>query len=750
MKRLLKRMSLLVPIFGMIIVSVISCKKKEEPAKPAEVDIVLKSTTVSSISFELETLNAVTVSWAVNKKGESPVYTTEDISDGVKPVTVDNLEPETEYEINAYATNVSGMNSETVTVDAMTTASASVSLELVSKTSSSITFRIIPVNAESCSWTVVESSSDLENVELKKEDIKEEKEITVEDLKENTSYSVVALATNASGEDSKRAYLSAKTETEPVVTIKSIVPEAKQVAITLEMTNVMKYAYAVLLKSDGEPEESDYMIVEKSASEANFMVSGLEPESEYMLYAYGLNVNGYAGAVVSQAFTTEEFIEKPFSIEFSDVTSTDAQVAVQFDKELYSKVHFVLGSEKKIKIDSWNWESVIENNWSNPKFETYEDNQDFSLRNWGNTDYGLDLEATYYAGGVPVKLDGTLDLEAAVWTSAKLKPVAFGESSVKCTLTEVATSMNSVTYKVDSDSESAEYLYTGYVSGEITDNAAIEKNAKTVICSKPKTGMFGENIMQEWLSPEKTYTFIAVAKDTEGKLSAIASKVISTKSLDYEGDATCQVTVAETGGVSMTFDCKKDEGTEKILYYFVEKSKYDEASFLKSLKVNNYKSVPEDGEFVIEKLYAETDYVFGFAPVDVNGVCGKCVILEAKTGSVVFDGNTEADVELQIESVTASSASTWYVKVKGIPNDKVSKYYVKAYSTETDDIPSHSRFASECLKGEVNSYTGEDEPSDWTGKGLPVGANGVLWLLVMDADGKLLPVEEIKVEETWK
>lgn len=743
-------MSLLVPIFGMIIVSVISCKKKEEPAKPAEVDIVLKSTTVSSISFELETLNAVTVSWAVNKKGESPVYTTEDISDGVKPVTVDNLEPETEYEINAYATNVSGMNSETVTIDAMTTASASVSLELVSKTSSSITFRIIPVNAESCSWTVVESSSDLENVELKKEDIKEEKEITVEDLKENTSYSVVALATNASGEDSKRVYLSAKTETEPVITIKSIVPEAKQAAITLEMTNVMKYAYAVLLKSEGEPEESDYMIVEKSATETNFIVSGLEPENEYMLYVYGLNVNGYAGTVVSQAFTTEEFIEKPFSIEFSDVTSTDAQVAVQFDKELYSKVHFVLGSEKRIKIDSWDWESVIDKNWSNPKFETYEDNQDFSLRNWGNTDYGLDLEATYYAGGVPVKLDGTLDLEAAVWTSAKLKPVAFGESSVKCTLTEVATSMNSVTYKVDSDNESAEYLYTGYMTGEITGSEEIEKNAKQIVCSKPKIDMFGKDITQEYLTPEKTYTFIAVAKDAEGKLSAVATKVITTKSLDYEGNATCQVSIAETGSVSMTFDCKKDEGAEKILYYFVEKSKYDEASFLKSLKVNNYKSVPEDGEFVIEKLYAETDYVFGFAPVDVNGVCGKCVILEARTGSVTFDGNTEADVEIQIESVTASSASKWYVKLKGIPNDKVSKYYVDAFSTETEELPSHSRFASECLKGEVNSYTGEDEPSDWTGKGLPVGVNGVLWLLVMDADGKLLPVEEIKVEETWK
>lgn len=754
MKKLFEKTALIVSAIGIILFAV-SCKKDTEPmAKDASVSLRLTATSTSEIQFEITPENAVCVYYALAETPQiqDAQYSKIDVTDD-QPLTVSktDLKEGTEYTIKAYAENADGKKSEEKTITATTTENASISIEVTGKTSHSVKFKLNPVNAVQYAYAAIEASGSVDNAEFTTVEGGEPGEYEIDGLSPNTTYSIVAKATNAGGNECAPVFQSVKTETEPVIKVTDITAEAFQAKVTVEIENVSEIAYATVVKGEAQPEKDKFQKTKLTGGNNFFMITELEPETEYTLYTYGINTTGYAGEISSQDFTTAEYQTAPFEIKVSNITSTDADVEVLLDKEVYSKYYFVLGPASYITdTESWDWEEIIAGGFSLPQFMEYTDNMQCRLRTWGSYDLELEIEGLYRIGGVPVKPDGTLDLEAAIWTSAQLKPVTFAESALKCDIEEISISLDAFNYKVNVDNTAdMDCFYVNSVNGEIT-GSKVEEYAKSAVLTTRPVYNAGKDTTKTYLRPGQTYTFIAVAKDKSGKLSSVASKVITTKPADFEGNSECTATLSSISMSDAVFNCKLGANAVKILYYSAKKDGYyNEDQFLTSLKVNNYQQITADGDIKFEGLEPDTEYVFGFAPVDKDGVPGKCVITTATTKGFEFDGNPEAKVEINILSCETNPYGGYKVKVTATPNENVSYYYIRTVS-DYETGYTYSQFANQCLLGWYDKYTSATTLSGWDGTGEAVGDNASVWVLAVDKDGKYVQVAVTPIEETKK
>ncbi len=191
-----------------------------------------------------------------------------------------------------------------------------------------------------------------------------------------------------------------------------------------------------------------------------------------------------------------------------------------------------------------------------------------------------------------------------------------------------------------------------------------------------------------------------------------------------------------------------------MLYKSIEKDSWkDEETFLKMLKVNNASSVSSDGELIIEGLDAETDYVFGFCAVGKDGTLGKHYIVEASTESYVFDGNTDAKVSISINSVKPAVQDNpqfgFYVKIQAEPSQQVAEYYIQISDSSTESYLTQTDFVTNCINGSQQKYTAPAELTGFDGNGEICAPNATIWVLAIDTEGKLVPVAETKIEDTW-
>lgn len=727
-----------------------SCKPQDE-AKDAVVSLKITGTSESSISFEITAENAVSVAYAVfPSDAASGDYQTVQLQ-GTSPlsITEDGLSENTEYTVSAYGINADGKQGAKVEKTAVTSADASVSIEITERTSSSVKFNIVPLNAVSVSWIVAESSSELETVELtEKTEGGSEQELEKDGLSENTNYTIVAAASNAAGKQSARVYESFKTELEPIVTIAGIETEYNQAHVSITGENALMYAYAAVKKGEPQPETETF--AEKSFEGNNsvtFTVSQLDPSTEYVLYLYGINSKGYAGKIISEEFVTKEYVEMPFEIKVSNVSSTDADIDVTFDKELYSGFYFVLASTSVMTptAEKWDWSSVIAEGWSSPMYVKYEEDLSCKLRTW-STEYFLYPETVYMAGGVPVLLDGTLDTDAAQWQSIDLPKIVFGESSVTAGITEKITTMDAITYSIDVDDPNVESVYVNYQEGTYQEGTAeAESVAKSVVTRIPLRGAsFNKDTVQAWLQPAKDYTMFAIAKDGDGKLGKITCVNFSTKSLDYVGDAEGSAEVSSLGVHEATFDIQLGENAVKMFYKYEAISPgFDESMFIRNLKINNYNEIGQSGEFRIENLTAEKEYVFGFVPVDENGILGQQILIYESTAPYDYTGNQDADVEVRIVSCGFDGWS-YNTTIEAVPNGEVGKYYVGMRSSENPNL-SNGEFIDQIANGFTTEYTGPQTIGN-----LYSASEATLLVAIYDKNGDISKVKEVVIEDTFK
>lgn len=613
-----------------------SCDRQEpEVLKDATLELSVKATTTESITFEITSQDAVKVYYSVTEAGEAENYVSVDAENGAPmSFTVDGLVPETEYTIKAYAENQEGKKSETVEEKVTTTTAASLKIEILEKGSKEVKFLLKPVNAVSMKYAVASGSSDVQTVELTEAvESGEETEITVDGLTENTSYTVVAVAVNASGEESERTFATFKTEQEPVVEILGVEAEYNQAKVSIKLTNAAQYGYAMVTKGSSAPEEGDFKIVEPETSETYFMLTGLEQLTEYTIYVYGIGGKGYVGETVSKDFTTAEYIKAPFEIVASDISSTGASVDVTFNSDDYSGFYYVSGSESKVDPEAWDWAAKIEAGYSRPNYQEYSSDQHFRIETWDKS-YSFYPGTVYYAGGVPIRKDGTADIEAAVWQAIQLKPVVFGESTLKLNVNSVVISVGSWKFNVTAEGENADCYYFFNKSGDLTSNSKeeLEELALTSSLAMQPIFTFGKDTVRQNLQVGSVNTFLFVARDKDGKLTEVLPYKVETKPLDFEGEATCTVVQGELESKSITFDCKLDEGTVRVNYSYDIKysSSYDESYILKALKVNPRTYIESDQQVEFKNLYSGYEYVFGFCPVDKDGLPGKVQFFTVK------------------------------------------------------------------------------------------------------------------------
>ena len=742
----------------MLIAAGLQSCKEESKAEEATISLKVKATDASSVTFEITTENAVSYSYAIaeSSKIADAEYVTEDAENG-KPVEItrNGLESETEYAIKAFASNSDGKKSIEVSEKATTTTAASIEIEPVSATPNSISFKLLPVNAVSYSYTVAGPDQDAETAELDKDvESSEAGEFTVDGLEENTGYTIIAAAANAAGEESERAYLTVQTDIEPSIEILSILPESDQAKVTANILDAVQFAWAYSEKGAAVPERDSFAKTTMTSTENSFIISGLEQNTDYFVHIYGITKKGYEGEILSTGFTTEEYIEKPFEITVSGISSTDADITVFLDKETYSSYYFVAGSQTWIKdITDYDFKSQ-HGGWSAVKPEIYEESMELRLSQF-KPSVQLDLESVYYIGGVPVTEDGTIDETATVWRQIQLSPVVFGEGSSELSIEDVSASIDKVTFALNAGSrENIECIYLG-VSKSGTD---IGQSAKDALKSPSKAvrdlSFLDRDTTFSYLSPATDYVIFAVAKDKDGKIGEIASMPVSTNSVFDQGDATCGISEPAAGTNDMSFEITLDPGTEKVMYKYIEKDSWqDEETFLKMLKVNNASSVSSDGELAIKGLDAETDYVFGFCAVGEDGTLGKHYIVEASTEPYVFDGNTDAKVSISINSVKPAVQDHpeygYYVKIQAEPSQQVSEYYIQISDSSTESYLTQTDFVTNCINGSQQKYTAPAELTGFDGNGEICAPNATIWVLAIDTEGKLVPVAETKIEDTW-
>lgn len=730
-----------------------SCKQEDE-AKEATISLEITGTTTESITFEITTENAATYSYAFAKSADiaAAEYVTEDAQNGsAVKIERTGLEADTEYTVKAYASNADGKNSLEAVETATTTSAASVKIQEVSKTSSSITFRLVPMNAVSVSYAVADPDEDVESMELlNKSESGEEQEFTEEDLLEDTNYTIVATATNASGEESARSYLTVKTETEPVIEITGIVPSSDQASVTVSVANAAQFAWAYSEKGSGAPEKETFRKVTVQNEVNTFIISPLEESTDYTVYVYGITSGRYEGKIISENFTTTEYIEKPFEITVGNITSTDADVTVTFDKDIYSSYYFVIGSEEWIEsIEDYDFENEYNAFFSSTKPILGTENMEMCISEF-DPGKNLSLEKIYYIGGVPIKADGTVDESAKIWRQITLSPLVFGDASVTPSFDVTSTQMDNFT--IDMDVTPVENLDCIYI-GSVPVSEGDEDNAVRTLLGWSSSKVKDLSILDRdttlaYRNPGVEYYVVLIAKDKDGRLNKAVQKV-ATKSVTDQGDATAQIGEPELGPNSAVFNVTFDPGTVSVLYNSQVKDEwFDENSFLRSLKVNNYNSISESGEISFDFLSAETNYVFGFCAVAEDGTLGKHYIIEASTSSYVFDGNQDAKVEIRLDGVTANAIYGYNVKFTAVPNEYVSKYYFAFSDTDNASYFTKASFVDQCMQGMFMEYSGEQSFTGWDGSGESCGPKATLWVLAVDTDGKLVPISETKIEGT--
>lgn len=729
--------------------SLSSCKKEiEEVFGEAGVELDLVSVTSSSVTFSIDpNENAVSVYYALAKVGENPdeseYVEIDDISGNVE-ISVSDLEENIDYCVTSFAINGAGKRSENTELQFKTGSAPVITVKTLSVTSSTAEFSVKALNAVSF-WYGMAESSGIEDVEMVKIEDLEKNTVLLENLKENTSYTFVAYAESASGEQGEKVFTTIRTETEPAVKIESADIGSDEAKFNVAFENAVKYAYSVKKSDEEKPGEDDYREMQLTGTSATILTSGLESSIGYILYLYAITNKGYKGKVIEYPFETIEKVELAFDIVVSDVTSTNARIEVKYDSEIYGKYYFVSGLSSKIgDVTKWDWKKIIESGWSYPKYKTYEAPLSTDLRSTVFPEL-MSVESVYMIGAVPEKSRGELDLEAAVWKSVELPKVKFGESDAACSIKQISTSCDSFKFLVEG--ENSDCYYMTFTEGE--QNAGmIDALAKKALEYNAMKN-FGRDTIKDYLEPSKKYTFVAVPENEKG-LGTPVSCIVETKSLDFEGPATADITVTELGQMEAVFGCVFGSSTVKVLYHYEEMNEYfDKTQFISSLKIGNYRFISESGDIKFENLDPARKYMFGFVPVDENGVHGKTVLLEESTKSFVFDGNPDAKVEMEIVSCEPAEFGMYLIKANAVPNDKVSKYFVLSVS-EDNSYLTYDDFASQCVSGALESYKGENLIAGPFGKGFYVGKNASIWVLAYDSDGKMCKVSETRIEETWK
>lgn len=313
-------------VFRSIIVAasallVAACAKDPVTAVP-EISLEMKSSTACSVTFSAEVSGTDSYSYICRPASEAVPEAEAILAEGYSaspsaPITVNGLEPETEYRISATASNKGGAgNVATITV--RTSARASISIAAGEATAESLTFTITAEGCDHVAYIIKEgeSASPEASEILEKGNAAESgKAVTVNGLKESTSYTVSAAA-SVGGEMSEVSSIQMTTLSpahNPSVEIVCGEVTDNSVVFTINATDSEKVSYMFFVKGSRDLPDASKVMEEGSSTrsgEANAM-NNIPANTTYVIAAASSYGQEISEVKYSEVTTLDKPLEGP-------------------------------------------------------------------------------------------------------------------------------------------------------------------------------------------------------------------------------------------------------------------------------------------------------------------------------------------------------------------------------------------------------------------------------------------------------
>lgn len=722
-----------------------SCRKDDpDTVDPASVKLQLKSTTTTSITFSVVPENAVSFSYAVAKSGEigNAEFITVESGDSTE-ITVSSLEPQTNYTVAAKAVNEVGQESETVTVEALTTSEASIAIELLEAGSKSVKFKVSPLNAARYGYACV-PTAEAETCELNEVGDGEVAEYEIKDLVPASNYTIVAQAFSASGEESKRVYRAFRTEVDPYVELGEVTVSDVDANVAIVTENVQKLYYT-LVKSGEQPSEDAYKVIDmKENPVKSLSFFELEPETGYTVYMYGENINGYCGEPVSKEMTTLAESESDLKMAISDVTSLDAMVTMTFNTEVYSKVCWIADTPEAIPDPSaFNWDEAINQIWTARTVWDYESGTPFSIANSFSSRLAVKPAMTIRVGCVPRDAENNILVEKAIWKDVMLEDLIFGASDAAVEMEITKTSHRGLDYSVSSNGANGYYYSIGLAD---MVNSDIEAYIAQYVLKSEFVTDFSIKYNVDNLEIGKDYVFVAVPADAQGRFGNYYTKEFSTKPVNTDGKGVVNTELVETNYTYLKFDCTLDENTVRLYWHYFKSGTEDEQTATNTLLSSfDYVTDRERSVYVARYVECDTDYEVWFCAEDEDGNLSPIQKETYHTKAPLFDGTGNVEVK------TSLSGTTYYIDIK--PDENVGRYwYGVIMESMVNDFGKDTWFINQIMSvSYLDEVTGEPvygntpHTGEYNGSGSCWGSNYII-LIAEDKDGRTLPIVKHKIE----
>lgn len=313
----------LAALSALSVVAAVSCK--QDPVIPS-VEVTALNSGTTSISFSIVPENASTVRYEVLPASEGTAPSADELLAGGKEAdasaqktyTEEGLEPDSEYSVYVVAQSSTGNNSPVESIKVRTSAVPVPSVQITpgEATETSVSFTLVPENADQARYVVVEASQTVPSADEiiasgKEADASQAAEYTEDGLKADTEYVVAAAAKGADGTLTEVVKANVRTDKPaaivPTVTIESVSVELDKATISYTSDKAETCWLLVLEASQPAP---DAEAVSAEGTECAG-VSGqtevtLSYETEYVAYMAARSSDGTFSSVASESFATEQ------------------------------------------------------------------------------------------------------------------------------------------------------------------------------------------------------------------------------------------------------------------------------------------------------------------------------------------------------------------------------------------------------------------------------------------------------------
>lgn len=502
---------------------------------------------------------------------------------------------------------------------------ASVEIEIMSTTTNSVTFKLVPENAVSISYAC-SKSSDIANTEFIEMDGTTPHELTIDNLDEKTEYTIMANATNASGITSQNTSETFVTTESASVKIELIETSATYISFRIKTVNAVSFSYAVVLPEDIE--NAEYTEIAESGPK-DITVDNLEANTVYSILAKAKNATGEECEYVIEPAKTEA---KPIS-EIEKITTDGVSATVTINCTDVSNLYCTITDEGATQPEEKDFrEYAIKGNTITIYFYELTTGNKYTIWTFGTNKNGFKGDLTSQSFTVEEGVD----------------------LGYKAVITNITSFDANVEITWDTSKYPEAYWLVGPVESipdpdKVYWEEAIENYSAQQLFS-PGT----YNLSSFMINPGNRYRMgIYFKAAEEGAENAYIWKDIDLKPINIgESDCSIEIKHVMSAHSTITFMVENIQNCDHFLYSYTDSEEKIEETAINAIK-HGLKS--SDFETEIKQAYLESEkkYYIVAVPVDANGKYGNYAYLEAETGKIEFNGNAKVDCKLKEASYTS-------------------------------------------------------------------------------------------------